>query len=905
MERIDSMAYDIAKLQWLVCWMVGREVARQRGEEYSLPPHHFDDGPSHSGAGHDHSDVSNGFHEQKSWCHQCRSRVDRDRVLDCILCRSKKYCVACITKWYPHVSVEEFVKACPVCCNNCNCKACLRGFSPKDTQAYSCSEYNKINYSKQILHKVFPLVKTLNEDQMIEEDIEAKLKGASVSELELELQDADVFCDRCGSYFFNLYRSCACGYVLCLVCCQELRAGQVNSGGWKARINGSIPCPPKDIGGCNDGTLDLKRVMCVDWVVNILKKAQRVYNVNNAYDNPQTCMECNASRLYSLSAKDILPQHMQHFQLHWSKGEPIIVNDVVSPFSGLSWEPMVLWRAFRDLKKSGKHSVDHEVKAINCLDWSEVTISFGKFCKGYSEGQVKMKLEDWQPPCLLYQGELPCHFIELINRLPFQDYHNGYLNVAVNLPELSSKPDMGPKMDIAYDDSVTKLHYEKSDTVNVLTHTKIVKQKHGDEHEALVCEAGPQRNEGGAEWDIFKRQDVPKLEEYIRNHSAEFKRTDRLPVEQIFHPIHDQTFYLNIEHKRKLKEEFGIEPWTFKQKLGDVVFIPAGCPYQVKNLKSSTKVELNFTSPESLGECIRLQKELCILPENHRAKQQKLNIGKMLIYALDHAVAELSGSMDLDSPTNDLHDQSTVAESSRFMDSNGPTDDLNDQSTVAEASRFMDSNGPTDDLNDQSTVAESSGFMDSNGPTDVLHDQSIQVEAGISTGMWRGNAVGQAAKEILMAVEHSYPDTFQGLQILPKPYWLSNLKELHDFIKRFIELSVHALTEDQLASLETDLKFFEDFGFNLSWVRDRLNMVKKLKFGNDPLRQELLILEESLNLLRMELIEANARFEKVTKARDKKALEVAHKFGAEYDAVLNGNLGFGLLLEYHEDFKYL
>lgn len=29
----------------------------------------------------------------------------------------------------------------------------------------------------------------------------------------------------------------------------------------------------------------------------------------------------------------------------------------------------------------------------------------------------------------------------------------------------------------------------------------------------------------------------------------------------------------------------GIEPWTFVQKLGDAVFIPAGCPHQVRNLK--------------------------------------------------------------------------------------------------------------------------------------------------------------------------------------------------------------------------------------------------------------------------------------------------------------------------------
>ncbi|XLS48038.1 hypothetical protein HN51_022396, partial [Arachis hypogaea] len=31
--------------------------------------------------------------------------------------------------------------------------------------------------------------------------------------------------------------------------------------------------------------------------------------------------------------------------------------------------------------------------------------------------------------------------------------------------------------------------------------------------------------------------------------------------------------------------ERGIEPWTFVQRLGEDVFIPASCPHQVRNMK--------------------------------------------------------------------------------------------------------------------------------------------------------------------------------------------------------------------------------------------------------------------------------------------------------------------------------
>ncbi|MCE3216131.1 hypothetical protein HAX54_005052 [Datura stramonium] len=110
---------------------------------------------------------------------------------------------------------------------------------------------------------------------------------------------------------------------------------------------------------------------------------------------------------------------------------------------------------------------------------------------------------------------------------------------------------------------------------------------------------------------------------------------------EVVHPIHDQVFYLTAYHKKKLKQEFGIEPWTFVQKLGEAVLIPAGCPHQVRNLKSCIKVALDFVSPENVDECIRLTEEFRVLPQKHRAKEDKLEVKKMALYALEKAVADL------------------------------------------------------------------------------------------------------------------------------------------------------------------------------------------------------------------------------------------------------------------------
>nr|GFC01385.1 lysine-specific demethylase JMJ25 [Tanacetum cinerariifolium] len=100
-----------------------------------------------------------------------------------------------------------------------------------------------------------------------------------------------------------------------------------------------------------------------------------------------------------------------------------------------------------------------------------------------------------------------------------------------------------------------------------------------------TCEENFNKSLPGAIWDIFRREDVPKLIEYMRLHSNEFGIPDNIINDSVQRPLHEGVIFLNSDHKRKLKEEFGVEPWTIEQHLGVAVFIPTGCPFQVRNLQ--------------------------------------------------------------------------------------------------------------------------------------------------------------------------------------------------------------------------------------------------------------------------------------------------------------------------------
>ncbi|XP_020682113.1 lysine-specific demethylase JMJ25 isoform X1 [Dendrobium catenatum] len=813
-------------------------------------------------------------------CHQCQ-RNDKGDVVWCQACQRKRFCYPCMKRWYPHLKAKDFAIKCPVCRFNCNCKLCLRMMGITAPPKRDIQEDEKIQHFLYVLRLLLPWFKEFRKEQNTEKEIEAIEKGLASSKIKIQEvpceNDERAYCNYCSTSLADFHRSCSsCSYDLCLSCCRDLRGGcllqqPVKQGSastyfaedqvtepmqWKANADGSIPCPPKEMGGCGSTILHLKCIFPEDLLSEIELKANRILEHQSIEHGspPHDIVHCpcldssrmidfgintlrkSASRegfdnyLYCPSAKDTKSRELEHFQRHWAKGEPIVVRDVLDMTAGLSWEPKVMWRALREKKKTVNYE-NFEVKAIDCLDFCEVEINISQFFRGYSDGRFHedgwpemLKLKDW-PPSSSFEERLPRHGVEFLSALPFQEYANlrdGLLNIAAMLPEGVLRPDLGPKTYIAYGfveelgrgDSVTKLHCDMSDAVNLLTHTaevslskqvlskieklrkkkvdalkipteeKLVQQNCNDvqilnseattlKHDCLIdkvnckinfdknvdsavlekkCDIeiksdleavksnsaleGPEKDEktvnknvisyfrkkgkppryseklcagnvkpsssvsslesesvkptrkknrkgplaqgfehfaaigktsrakevkingkankvrvqkqhtipngsikeknqeGGALWDIFRREDVPKLEEYLRRHYKEFRHFNDSPIEKVYHPIYDQTFYLTMEHKMKLKDEYGIEPWTFVQKLGEAVFIPAGCPHQVRNLKSCIKVALDFVSPENVHECIKLTEGFRLLPQFHRANEDKLEVRKMALHAV-------------------------------------------------------------------------------------------------------------------------------------------------------------------------------------------------------------------------------------------------------------------------------
>lgn len=353
------------------------------------------------------------------------------------------------------------------------------------------------------------------------------------------------------------------------------------------------------------------------------------------------------------------PEAFKLFQDHWLRGQPVVIANSGKYLNPDLWTPESFSRDF------GK--VRHTL--VNCLKGTTVPNAKLKvFWEGFQHVTKRLKdkqgtpmllkLKDW-PPTDDIAEFMPDRFNDLMQSLPVPEYtlRSGRLNIAGYIPDYFLKPELGPKMYIAYGSALypqkgsTNLHIDMSDAVNCLVYVGLPKD--GDERENTLevfkevdkagCDMLMKKRvhdphcKPGALWHIFHAGDTNKIRDLLKKVALEKgKRLD--PHDD---PIHDQSTYLDGELRMRLYEEYGVQGYAIIQCEGDTVFIPPGAAHQVRNLHNCIKIAEDFVSAENTSHCLHLTQEFRHLTEWHTNHEDKLQIKNIIYHAVKCAVTVL------------------------------------------------------------------------------------------------------------------------------------------------------------------------------------------------------------------------------------------------------------------------
>jgi JmjC domain, hydroxylase len=105
----------------------------------------------------------------------------------------------------------------------------------------------------------------------------------------------------------------------------------------------------------------------------------------------------------------------------------------------------------------------------------------------------------------------------------------------------------------------TRLHLDVTGAVNVMLHAAAL----------------PDGKSGFAVWHIFPLTTTTILRKFLRTEPA-------VGFSGPGDPIHDQSTYLTPALLQSLAEKYDVYPYIIHQYPGDAIFIPAGCPHQVR-----------------------------------------------------------------------------------------------------------------------------------------------------------------------------------------------------------------------------------------------------------------------------------------------------------------------------------
>ncbi|KAI1783653.1 hypothetical protein LXA43DRAFT_854189, partial [Ganoderma leucocontextum] len=269
----------------------------------------------------------------------------------------------------------------------------------------------------------------------------------------------------------------------------------------------------------------------------------------------------------------------------WAAGIPVVVTQAQKKFQG-HWDPGHFIAHYGKLWVTPIHcETDQEMPRMAVSNYFALLLK-------RSDQQATLKLKDWPPKADFkttfgkldygFFRSVPVECADLVCK-------GGVYNLAAHFPEGAIAPDLGPKLYIAMGakgdtNGTTNLHLDVTCAVNIMMWSEDTTAKRP-----------------GAEWQIFPADSVESLQSFLREEFSLSSDED---------PIHQQHYYLSHVMLARLRERYRVSPWTIYQYYGDIVFIPAGCPHQVRNLTHAIKAACDFVSPQNLTRTIKLAASL-------------------------------------------------------------------------------------------------------------------------------------------------------------------------------------------------------------------------------------------------------------------------------------------------------
>ena len=207
---------------------------------------------------------------------------------------------------------------------------------------------------------------------------------------------------------------------------------------------------------------------------NVLTKQESAGVAGKTEPQPDHSWLCDGRLLQLHQA--VSPHNTKLFQHQWARGQPVLISNSHEAMNKRLWHPRAFAKDFGRMRSDLVNTLTGKIVPNQPLKW---------FWEGFENVSLRLldecgtpmllKLKDW-PPDGDIKMFMPKRFHDLVHDFPIRDYtlREGRLNLASYIPEYFLRPELGPKMYIAYGNALysnkgsTNLHLDMSDAVNLM-----------------------------------------------------------------------------------------------------------------------------------------------------------------------------------------------------------------------------------------------------------------------------------------------------------------------------------------------------------------------------------------------------------------------------------------------------